>query len=338
MSWTGIPLMSFQRLLWLMLLVGVSLSIPSWLTGKNTLAALADISPMYLIALVICMALGWLLHIARYVVLLMPYADRKIPVHLLLCYYLAIQFASRTTPLGAGAPTLEYMIIRKYGIRLNRMGAAWMTTTTLDACSVLLWCTLIMVVSQILPTESSPFGLELVVIAAGIIPLGAFFLLSQRRALIAGTLRLLQLTGTGVARRHRIARFLLQFSRNLYDFLHEPLKKQITLIALSLLYWGSLLSLLWLSILSTGAHSGWLDAMAIQAIASTLGHLSLLPGGAIGSEATAAWLLTTRFPDHIAGIAIFLWRGVVFYIPTFAGLLCFLYIQRHLATQKEEQK
>lgn len=323
-------LVSAKRLLWLLLVMGIAFCIPSWLTGWQVLPTLSKLPLASLLALTAAMVATWLLQTARYILLLKPYFKRAISFRPAILFYLAMQFSSRVTPLGAGSPVIEYMLVRRYGIRLSRVGAVWIATFMLDACSILFWCLAAAIFSPTLST-SSLYALIGVMLILLILILPALFLLKRRRLFASMLLYIVKMAGLNTRWRQRLIRFLLRVSHGMEDFLREAPRKKAGLIALSLTLWALLLSLLWLSVLAAGGQSEWLATMAIQIIASTAGHVSLLPAGAVGAEAVAALLLTPAQGAVTSGAAILLWRCTVFYVPIAAGLVSFALIQHHLA-------
>lgn len=321
--------MPLIRLIWLLIILGTALSIPALMAGPDLPKAVLSINMATGLGLLAAMGVAWLLHIARYVILLRPYLKRPVQPQFALLSYLAIQFSGRVTPLGTGGPALEYLLVRHYGIPLHRAGAAWLMVVLTDCVAVFAWAGIILAHGP-LPLRNDGNALLIVMGVMVVPPLQAALFLRWRR-LFTGILMYLLNVLRLPRRWQRLAvRVTLRTADSLEMFIRMPLRTRISLSALAMIYWGTTLSLLWLAIRSAGGSEAWLPAMAVQIVASTAGHLSTLPGGAVGAEAAAAWYLVPALGATTAGIAILLWRGVVFYVPAIAGLVSLLRLQHHL--------
>ena len=125
----------------------------------------------------------------------------------------------------------------------------------------------------------------------------------------------------GVSSRKRLhwGRKILHFRIALHDSLRLPKRRLLAVFLLSSTHWLLRFSVLDLTLRGLGVDIQWAWTFLIQMVSLSAGQLSLIPGGAGGTELTSAALLAPMIGKSTAAAAIVVWRAVTFYFSLVAG-------------------
>ncbi|MDI9719221.1 lysylphosphatidylglycerol synthase transmembrane domain-containing protein, partial [Pseudomonas aeruginosa] len=99
----------------------------------------------------------------------------------------------------------------------------------------------------------------------------------------------------------------------LHDSLRLPKRRLLAVFLLSSTHWLLRFSVLDLTLRGLGVDIQWAWTFLIQMVSLSAGQLSLIPGGAGGTELTSAALLAPMIGKSTAAAAIVIWRAVTFY-------------------------
>ncbi|WP_153629345.1 lysylphosphatidylglycerol synthase transmembrane domain-containing protein, partial [Pseudomonas aeruginosa] len=105
----------------------------------------------------------------------------------------------------------------------------------------------------------------------------------------------------------------------LHDSLRLPKRRLLAVFLLSSTHWLLRFSVLDLTLRGLGVDIQWAWTFLIQMVSLSAGQLSLIPGGAGGTELTSAALLAPMIGKSTAAAAIVIWRAVTFYFYLVAG-------------------
>lgn len=302
-------------------IVALSMLVPLWLGGPDILPRLRYLTPANVLWLGAVMGSIWLLNALRFR-LLIGQPDPHFTFGVWLRSYLAMEFVSRTTPGGSGAPLAFASLLAPYGVSTSRALAIFTLSGLLDTVIIgTLAATLLTFVgsaSGYLPAQV----LAPVAIATPLLLITAFYLLFRH---LASVQRLIasahERLNTPRKRRLQLARAAVRYRQSMQQIVASSWQRNAAVAVLAMTYWGLYLSTLAFAVIAVGGQIDWLPAMLYQIVALSAGHLLMVPGGAGGSEAAAALLLTPAIGAASAASAILVWRALVLYAYLAAGAL-----------------
>ena len=148
---------------------------------------------------------------------------------------------------------------------------------------------------------------------------GAVMLIRYLHQVIRFNGRVLARLGVSSRKRLHWGRKILHFRIALHDSLRLPKRRLLAVFLLSSTHWLLRFSVLDLTLRGLGVDIQWAWTFLIQMVSLSAGQLSLIPGGAGGTELTSAALLAPMIGKSTAAAAIVIWRAVTFYFYLVAG-------------------
>lgn len=330
-----------SRFWWLSACIFVGLVIPVVLMEGRVLARLDDISIVSVLMLLPLVFLSWWINVERCFLLvrehLVGLSRRR-----MMTFYLIIELFSKTTPLGGGAPIAAVSLLRPIGVPVPVTLSLFVVMALADIAVVVTILTGVFLFGVLAYLGVDPLlrdGITLLMIP--LLALSVALMWRHSRVLLLLLLKMLKVFRLDPVYRRRVARALLRIRMSVQSMLTRSLAVWLRLVALSLCYWLTMLSILYCSVLIAGGDVGWPATVAIQILSTGFGELLMLPGAAAGAEFGAAVMLTPLTGAATAGVAIMIWRLMTFHLYLFAGLVASLSVAggfRHIVREVEQAR
>lgn len=314
---------------WLLLLIGaltLASAIPSLMGGAGMLDTLGRLSWWGILLLPLMILAGWNLNAVRLRLML---HDRALNLGQgkALATIMATECVFNATPGGSGAPFALAGLLRRHGVSGS-------TATAVFAVDQLTDMVVFLILIPVLFFHGLGKYLELgsvwqaflpvVLLVAGL--LAVWVLMRHDRTVIRRTGRLLARLNVSQGKRRAWARHALRFRRAVDDTLTLPKSHLLALFLLCALYWLLRCSVLFVAVQAMGGDLAWVYGFFVQVVAMGAGHLTLLPGGAGGSELAGAALLGPWMGTSMTAAAILVWRLTTFHFYLLAGGLVMLFL------------
>ncbi len=297
----------------------LSLGIPLLLGGTEVLPALAGFPPWLMVAMLLMIFVGWNMNAGR-LRLLAGGSGVHLSQGEALAIVMATEFAFSATPGGSGAPITYAGLLRPKAIPGPRAFAMYATDQLMDMIFFVVSMLLLFLYWMLAPSIWNP-GWQLMVMGGmllGGLVLIALSLRFYRRVMLALG-HILRRFKVKASTRRRLARWAIEFRHSLQLIRSFSRPRLVGVLALCSIHWLLRYSILYLAILGLGGHISWSYAFIVQMLSLTAGHVTLLPGGSGGAEASSTLLLAPYLEPATAGAAIIIWRLVTFYWYLIAG-------------------
>lgn len=332
--------LSSYRPLLLPLVLLLMLAIPAWLGGSDALALIIGTSAWFLLCLLLLNLIRWGAALLRWQ-LLLKQGKFRLKTGRLLAISLAIDLASENTPAasGGGAAAL-WLFKREAGIPVAASIGLCAQVLSFDLAAVLLLLTgivsfLLMHHATLLVWPALLGGLVLC------LALAAFLLLLKaphRLSAVATSLGLRHLFTQRI--QARLSQGWQSLAAQLKATNQLPARQKLSLLLLSIIYWGARFSFLFVAVLAVGGNSGWATTAIIQFVSTLAGLFTLLPGGFPGTDVSITALLhaSESLPTILS--ALILWRLATYHLTCLAGALAFgwLWLHRHDANAQPNEE
>lgn len=236
---------------------------------------------------------------------------------------MASEFAFCATPGGSGGPLTLMALLARRGLRPAQTSAVFAVDQLADLTFFL--CALGAILIYALSHSLSP-NMESSLIFSAVFLVGLFvgavMLIRYLHQVIRFNGRVLARLGVSSRKRLHWGRKILHFRIALHDSLRLPKRRLLAVFLLSSTHWLLRFSVLDLTLRGLGVDIQWAWTFLIQMVSLSAGQLSLIPGGAGGTELTSAALLAPMIGKSTAAAAIVIWRAVTFYFYLVAGGRC----------------
>lgn len=316
-------LFSRRGLVLLLLAATLSIAIPLAVGGRHLLTQLQAIPLPFLGALLLLLGLKWQLNALRCRMLLAG-SGVRIGHWETLKLVLAHDFASEGTPGAVGGPVAGYAFLRRLGLAPARIASLGFFMLLLDLAALAALLAGAFAAATAAPGQASSWQISEALLLMALLLALLWALVRHRRPLI----RLLGRHVPGNRLRGPRSRALrnawLRAGQATERLAALPRGRLAAILALSAAHWACRLSVLYVAILATGFHAGWVDAFFVQFIAGVSAMLVALPGGYLGADATVAALLLPRLDLAATALVVLLWRLLTFHLTLVLGGLAFL--------------
>lgn len=305
---------------WLLLfgLIGASL-IPLVLSGSDMFSRLRAFPLDSLLLMFGMIVVCWFINGLRLRLLLAGRAG-KLGQLQSVGIIMASEFAFCATPGGSGGPLTLMALLARRGLRPAQTSAVFAVDQLADLTFFL--CALGAILIYALSHSLSP-NMESSLIFSAVFLVGLFvgavMLIRYLHQVIRFNGRVLARLGVSSRKRLHWGRKILHFRIALHDSLRLPKRRLLAVFLLSSTHWLLRFSVLDLTLRGLGVDIQWAWTFLIQMVSLSAGQLSLIPGGAGGTELTSAALLAPMIGKSTAAAAIVIWRAVTFYFYLVAG-------------------
>lgn len=328
-----LTLSPLQRFL-LVLALALAVVVPVFIAGADGLRRLADLGPSEAALLLLLMVAIWHLNLFRLRLLL----DRK-PASLtywrMIRVYMSIEFVSKATPAGSGAPLAAAYYLRPYGISAHKALALFLVAAIMDALVLLAYLAVLVAAVE---HDSHMMGLVTAGLIAAI-PLALLFMwLSYRhyRLLLLWMGRFGRAMHVPAGLQRKLARFVLRLRQALFSVASIPAWKMLVSVLLCTVMWLLYLSVIFTVVWVLGDALRWPVAASIQVAAMGLGHLMMMPGAAGGAEAVSAALLVPLLGPALTASVVICWRAMMLHLYLLVGGLAAVSLSRMSAPSAGE--
>ena len=254
-----------------------------------------------------------------------------IAVLLGLGIYFGVMLVACLTPYGLLAPVMLVFLLRRHGVAPRLSLATLLVTTLLDAFAMAFWMLAAIAVEAVVSFRLMvPWMavMSCMALMLGVMIGATFFVKYPRRwlQLASGVATMFQLRAQT---RRGVIRLLLRLRRAALALFDLPVTERITLFAVSLSYWGIFLSVMHVAARVAGVHIPWSQALLVQLVAMSAGHVAGLPGGMVSSEAAGIFLLSSLLGASSAVTVVLLWRFLTFHFYVLAGVATMPLLSRY---------
>ena len=312
----------------LLFLVSAGLSIPVLMGGWGAISHMHQLPWWGLVGLFLVMFLVWNLNLLRLRVLL----DKQV-VNLgywrMMRIYLATEFVSKTTPMGAGAPAAAVTLLAPHGVSTASCLVIFGVAACMDALVLvtLMGCFAFAGLAASLGASMTTSIVLIVGIMLFVIT-GTCLLLYQHKLLFRVMVSIPGVSRIGPKGQKFMRKFFVGLHRALARVAALPAWRLTLSWAACLSYWLIYLSTLYLCIRVLGGKVSWLESGFIQTIAMGVGHLFMIPGGVGGAEMSGTLLLKPFLGVTMAASVILIWRILMLYLYLIFGGLSLLSLLR----------
>lgn len=279
---------------WAVLLVTavvVASVIPVLTGGADMLDPLRRLSPWGLLLMPVMIFTGWNLNALRLRLMLHQRAA-NLGHGKALGTIMVTECMFNATPGGSGAPFALAGLLRRHGVSGGTSTAVFAVDQLTDMVVfvTLLPAVLFYGLSRYLEAGSLwQFILPLVLLSGALAMVWAS--MQHHRALVRQLGRTLESIGVSAVGRIRWARRFLSFRDGVKETLSIPKSHLLALFLLCALHWLLRYSVLFVAVQAMGGELAWVYGFFVQMVAMGAGHLTLLPGGAGGTEVAGAAML-----------------------------------------------
>ena len=313
------------RTLWLL---GIGLLavmlVPLFLGGSGLFAQLRDFPLSIFIAMLGMIVVCWQLNALKLRILLKGRAQGLNQTRA-FGVVMATEFAICATPGGTGGPLTLITLLTRYGMKPAQTTAIFAVDQIIDLVfflSSMIALTLYIVTKAVDLHIGWLMGVPILLLSVGLILIGLLARYHDRTIrLIAQSLVKFRIKPE---RRQRLNRRLLVFRNSLVDTLGMPRKLLISAFVVSVAHWMVRYSVLYFTVIGLGEHLDWSWTFLVQMLSMAAGQLTLLPGGAGGTEISSSALLAPILGQATTAAAILIWRAVTYYFYLIAGAPVFM--------------
>lgn len=297
----------------------LALAIPVLTGGPEMLVPLRQLSLWGLVLMLGMIFIGWNLNAMRLKLMLHQRAE-NLGHGKALATIMVTECTFNATPGGSGAPFALAGLLRRHGVSGATSAAVFAVDQLTDMVVfvTLLPAVLFYGLSRYLEFGSLwQFILPLVLLVGALAMTWA--VLQHYRALVRRLGRILAAAGVSVHGRWRWARRFLRFRDGIQQTLAVPKSHLMAMFLLCALHWLLRYSVLFVAVRAMGGDLSWVYGFLVQMVAMGAGHLTLLPGGAGGSEVAGAAMLAPVLGASMTGAAVLVWRFMTFHLYLIVG-------------------
>lgn len=301
-----------------------AVAIPLLIGGRDALTQVMAFPPLMLLLMIAAMVLAWQLNALRLRLLLAGRAGDLSQTRAFLII-IATEFAARLTPGGAGAPLTLLTLLARSGLRPAHTSGIFVVDQLLDSLfflGALLAVFAYLVVAALNVELVWMVALPVLFLITLLIMLWQimrhFIGLLQFGGRVLRRFNVRRSTGFGLARR------LLHVRNALLQTLRLPKRTLLLALSLASVNWLLRYSLLYLAIVGVGYSIEWGWSFLIQVVATSAGHVSLIPGGAGSTELASSAMLLPVLGAQTTATVILIWRFATFYFVLLAGAPVFV--------------
>lgn len=297
----------------------LSLAIPLSYGGFGVLAQLPEVAHWLIPTTLGMVMLGWIFNAAR-LRLLVSGVESSLRRRQALATVISTEFAGAASPAGVGGPLTYVYLLRQHHVKTGHAAALYAVDHIMDLAFFATALPLALAVFTFDRQLDHPvwlLGLLLGLLAAG---LGFMWLLLRRyRTVLRLFGRLLRRLHVSIARRRRLARWVIQFRHAVKLLLGMPWHRLVLLYVYCMSHW--LLRYSILPVVLYGLHHPvpWSYLFVVQGMLLFVGQLSFLPGGTGSVELGFSALLAAWLSTDTLALALILWRFATFYWYLLAG-------------------
>ncbi|WP_456269932.1 flippase-like domain-containing protein [Kushneria sp. AK178] len=314
-----------KRTLWL-LVAGLFavMAIPVMLGGRDLLHLLPGFPPTIFALMLGMVLVCWLLNGAKLRVLL---AGRAGEMGLMRATgtVMATEFAICATPGGSGGPLTLIALLTRRGVRPAQTTAIFAVDQIIDLLFFL--CSMIaMMIYVITRSIDARLGWMLVLpmTLLCLVLLGVILMGRYHRSVLMVSGRVLSKMKVSPRLQQGMVRRILIFKKAFAETLRLPRSALALAFGLGIAHWMVRYSILFVTLYGLGQHLDWAWTFLVQMLSMAAGQLTLLPGGAGGTELSSSALLAPIVGQSTAAAAILIWRAVTYYFYLVAGAPVFM--------------
>jgi len=312
----------------LALLVSLGLAVPLSIGGLEALSLFVSLPLWAFPALLLAMLLAWNLNLLRLRVLL-DSQIKDLGYWRMMRIYMATEFVSKTTPMGAGAPAAAVWLLAPHGVKPISCLVIFGVSACMDAIVLvgLMGCFL---VGGFAVSLGASLWLSLFLVAAIMLAviIGTALLLYRHKLLFCILVSTPGFSLAGPKGRRLARKLIVSLHLALRRISGLPWWRLIFSWTACLFYWALYLSTLYLCIWVMGGGVSWIESGFVQTIAMGVGHILMVPGGAGGSEVSGTLLLEPALGATLAATVILLWRFLMLYLYLIVGGLAMISLIR----------
>lgn len=312
-----------RTVLLIALALAVGALVPVFIGGRALLPELHSLSPQVWLIAVGSVSLGWVLNACR-LRLVLGGLGHRIGLPRAISRIMAIEFATNATPAGSGGALAYVYLIGQCGVDSTQAAAMYALDQALDLTFFLAALLVIAPLLLVSPQELHvgwAVGILLSLLVGGCALLWLTVRDYRRVLLWAG--RVLHRLRISVARRRRLARWILRFRHGLTLLLGLARWRLGLAYLLCVGHWLLRYSVLFWIVRSLGQPLQWSYLFLVQMISFGAGQATLLPGGSGGVEVGVGALLAPWLPAATLAAALLAWRFATYYWLLLAGAVPF---------------
>lgn len=294
-------------------------AVPALIGGSAAFHQLAGVSTHWILLMLGLVFVGWNLNAWR-LRLLLGEKGGNLRHHQAFSTVLATECGFNATPGGSGAPFILIAMLKRHQVRASEASAVFVIDQMTDL--LFFFCALpaLLIYGLHHYLDFAPTWLLGLIGAAQIaLIITAFGLFRYHRYALRRSGVWLERLGVKRSLRLRWARSQLRFNNAVRTTLRlSPYRLMLTFI-LCTGHWLLRYSVLYVAVMALGHPINWGYTFFVQMLSMAAGHLTLLPGGAGGTELSSAALLAPYLSKGTAAAAILIWRCVTYYFYLIAG-------------------
>ncbi len=307
------------------LFVAVSVSVAAVLAilfltmDRDTWKAVADIKPVFLLVALVLLALRWVAHVAR-TVLLVRAAGERLGIGKTTKTILSGSFAGAVTPLRVAGIPVEIFFLHVYGLPT---ASATAVVTTGSAMSLLLYVVAMPVILTATAARvNMHVGFRTVLLLAGIIALllllvAVFAMRDPRRAASLVEERAPSFLKRRKSLEGAVEKFFSaigEFSDSLHTILGYSIWVLLAAAGLTVVVWASAVFIPAMILWSLGYPELFWQSVLAQLVVAYLLPFMPVPGESGMAEATFAGVYALFVPASLIGVLTLAWRFINFYL------------------------
>ncbi|WP_158227082.1 lysylphosphatidylglycerol synthase transmembrane domain-containing protein [Mangrovitalea sediminis] len=294
-------------------------AVPALIGGSAAFRQLAGVSPHWILLMLGLVLVGWNLNAWR-LRLLLGEKGRNLRHHQAFSTVLATECGFNATPGGSGAPFILAAMLKRHQVRASEASAVFVIDQMTDLLFFLCILPALLLYGLNHYLDFAPTWLLGAIGATQVaLIITAFSLFRYHRLALKRSGALLERLGLKRSVRLRWARSQLRFNNAVRTTLRlSPYRLMLTFV-LCAGHWLLRYSVLYVAVIALGHPIDWGYTFFVQMMSMAAGHLTLLPGGAGGTELSSAALLAPYLTKSTAAAAILIWRCITYYFYLLAG-------------------
>ncbi|MCM5703315.1 lysylphosphatidylglycerol synthase transmembrane domain-containing protein [Larsenimonas salina] len=300
------------------------LLVPLFLGGSGLFAQLQDFPLTLLLTMLGMIVVCWNLNALKLRILLKGRATDFGHVRA-FGVVMASEFAICATPGGTGGPLTLISLLTRHGLRPAQTTAVFAVDQLIDLLfflSSLIALSIYILIKAVDLQVGWLLGVPILLLTVG---LSLLFLIARYHdRAIRFVAQCLVRFRIKPERRQRLNRRLLIFRDSLRETLKMPRMLLVSAFVVSVAHWLVRYSILYFTVIGLGKHLDWTWTFLVQMLSMAAGQLTLLPGGAGGTELSSSALLAPILGQSTTAAAILIWRGITYYFYLIAGAPIFL--------------
>jgi len=223
---------------------------------------------------------------------------------------------------------------RHHDVSMAKVSAVLIISKFIDLFFLLLLLVVAMItsLSYLIFQELSHLTTTMITLCTVILVAGWIFwmmIVSRPKPFLTVIFKFITFLGVGEKKKRLMAIWFFRVRKCLRLFSKTSLSRKLLIFTVATLHWTIAATTLWVAVSIAGGEIRLEETVTVQVVAAIAAKLTFLPGGALVSEISAASILVSVVGAGVAGASIFLWRGVMFYLPLLFGLCCCAFILKN---------